>query len=148
MLSHIGKDGVYMGIGFTGGAYVSYFLDRAFAIRAEAAYASHNGSLDTESLSFGLVDLGLQGEYVISNFLLFGGIRYDLGAGIGNIPRTVPITSAIDLNSPWAEGGVGWRFKAGDVNTMAIRLKYGASFVRAPVAFQATTLLFYFGFQG
>lgn len=148
ILSHSGGEGTYNGMGFTGGAFLGFFIDKEVTLRVEGGYSLHNGTGGDGILSFGLIDLGVAGEYKIDRFSLFLGLRYDMGIGIGNIPRTVPLETAAELSSLWTDLGAGFRFPINDFTAFVARAKYGFSFVRIPVAFQAFSVLGYLEIQG
>lgn len=143
IMSHQYGDGTYSGMGFTGGGFLGLYLDKEILIRGEVGYAAPTGAGEDGTLSFGLLDIGVTAEITLDRLVLFGSLRYDMGIGIGDIPRTVALTAASDLNSVWADFGGGFKFPVNEVTALVIKGRYGFSFLRAPVAFQTFGAILY-----
>ena len=132
-----------VGTGFTGGATLSFLMDPSFRIRTELAYTTQSGfNTNDRLLSFTFADLSVAGELFLGDsFFVFGGFQYSFGLGFDNTEGVTPsdkITTASDVSGIWGQGGLGYRFSAGDFSFLSIRLRYqGALATSTEVGFHA-----------
>lgn len=132
-----------VGSGFTGGATLSFLLDPSFRLRTELGYTSHAG-LDANSrlLSFTFLDISAVGEFPLGDsFYIFAGPQYSLGIGMDNAENVVDgteLVQASDVSGIWGQAGIGFRFSAGEMSSLSIRLRYqGALGAAGPVSFHS-----------
>lgn len=127
-----------MGFGMTFGAQGGFFLSPRIPVTLELAYSSLQGTLSTgQPVGFGLLDIGAIVSYEFKEFEIHAGFKYSIGMSITSLPASVTsVQSPMDVSSPWAQLGVGYRFTIGDQIFLVARARYGISLFRTPIGFQ------------
>lgn len=127
---------VYMGMGYTAGVLVGYFVNPSLILQVEGNYGVVRGVGNTngQELVFGFFEMNFQVRYLIERIELFGGAQYSIGLSVNDVPPALGLTAASDLSSLYALAGLGYRAPLTEVLTLAIRLRGGLSFMQAPVS--------------
>lgn len=131
---------MHTGMGGLVGGVVGFYLTPEIALRMEGNYITYNGTSVDDSLilSFGMAEAAVLGTYQWESFEFFGGLHYNFGLSIADVPSGLAslVTGSADSGGIGGQLGVAYGIPISPWLQLSLRGWYRISFYTSPFFFQ------------